>query len=177
MINKLTQLIANRSVVFSTITYLIDVKPAAAYENYKIKKRVTANVQLFSKVAVNVYENAVKKSAKKYPNRAIDDFKASDNYYEHSNNCFSVVKHKEREEYYLYVIFNRVISSEYFINGIPASKEDVLNYLTPSAVAALEKTTQYNVTNQLTHNVIVRVIKFENIEQIKTCGYIIKKEK
>lgn len=160
-----------KSATFAQIEYLTQVKTSAKFKDVLIEKHTTANVQLFSniKAATDVFLNAVKRSAEKLGEDVgqIEAFQSSGNYFEHTE-CYSVVKHKENEKLYLWAIFNNAIS-HYLIEGKPATKEQVAEYLTPAAKKTLlapPKIT-YNVTNDLQHTVKIRTIALDNILKIK----------
>jgi hypothetical protein len=167
--NTIANLLQNKSVTFANIEYVTDVKPAAKHKGVTIKKHTVANVQLFSNVHSDVYALAVKRSAAKDASNDaanIANFASSANYYEHTD-CYSIVQHRQNAKQYLYCIYNSA-KSVYYINDVPATKEQVAAYLTPSAAAALlqDVKTVHNVTHDITHNVIVRTIALDNIISI-----------
>ena len=171
--NIIAALLQNKSVTFANVEYVTDVKPAAKHKDVVIKKHTVANVQLFSNVHSDVYALAVKRSAAKNANNDdanIANFTSSANYYEHTD-CYSIVQHKQTAKQYLYCIYNNA-KSAYTINDVPASKEEVAAYLTPSAAEALlnPAKTVYNVTNDLEHSVTVRTIALGNIVSIRAVG-------
>lgn len=156
---------------FANFTSVTDVKTAAAHKSINIKKVTVANVQLFNGIKdfTNVWEAAVKRSAEKLgvsSQADIDNFSTQDTYYSHTN-CFSVVKHKEKDEYYLYAIYNGA-SSAYVINGELVDKEVVAQYLTPSAAKELlnPSDTVVNKANNVEHKVVIRTPKLSNIVDI-----------
>lgn len=172
-INLIKALLAGKSCTFASIVYQTEVKTAAKYKHVKIEKIVSANVQLFSdiKTATNVFKNAVKKSALKIGEdpQHVEKFQKSENYFMHDLECYSLVKHKEKEAYYLWAIFNNS-KSIFLIDGEPASRDEVAQYLTPSAARDLLNPSKitYNVTNDLQHTIKVRTVKIENILKIKS---------
>ena len=155
-------LLANKSVTFANIVYTTKVATAAAHKNVNIQKVTSANVQLFSNIkgATQVYANAVKRNAD------VADFVQASNYYTHTN-CYSIVQHKQTAQLYLYAIYNSA-SSVYYINNVVATKQQVAEYLTASAAGQLltPSNTVHNVTNNVTHSVIVRTIALHNINSI-----------
>jgi len=162
--NKIATLLNSKSVTFANIAYSTEVKTAAKYKSeVAIEKHTVANVQLFSNIkqATAVFANAVKKNA----NTA--NFVTSENYFEHTH-CYSIVKHKTRNMLYLYAIYNNTVKSEYTINGQPATKGAVACYLTPSAAEKLLNPTKvtHNVTNNVSHSVVVRTIALCNIKSV-----------
>lgn len=172
-------LLAGKSCTFAQVDYCTEVKTAAKYKHVKIEKLTTANVQLFSdiKTATDVFKNAVQKTALKLGEdmQQIQAFETSSNYFEHVPECYSIVKHKEKLCFYLWAIFNHA-KSFYLIDGQPASKDEVSQYLTPSAAKELLNPSRitYNVKNDLQHTVKIRTIKLDNILKIKAAGQTIE---
>ena len=168
-----------KGTTFASITYNTDITPSAANKHVLIKKRVTANVQLFNNLTeFNVYEKAVTRSASKIEenNANTNPFTANSASFTHDTECFSIVKNKKSDQEYLYAIYNSVSETEYYIDEEPATKQEIAQFLTPSAAKKLLEPNDitYNKTNDVLHNVIVRTIKLENIEKIKVCGQIIE---
>ncbi len=170
MQTKITNLL-HAGTNFAQITYTTNVKPAAANKLYVIQKHTVANVQLFANIkqATQIFANAVKRSATKL-NQNASTFTAQSNWFHHTN-VFSIVKHNQTNELYLYAIFNSA-DSEYTIDGIAANKQQVAALLTPSAAKTLlaPSTTVYNKTHDVHHNVIVRTIALKNIEKVVSCN-------
>lgn len=162
-------LLGNKSVTFAQVEYETEVKTAAAHKARNIRKRTDANVQLFSNIHSDVYANAVKRSAAKAGGnnpQDIADFQSQGNYFQHTD-CYSIVSHKEQEKLYLYCIYNSA-SSTYTIDGAVATKEEVAQFLTPSAREKLLNPPAMvrNETYDLEHDVVVRTIALENILSI-----------
>lgn len=176
--SNIKSLLANKSVTMAQVQYETVVKTAAAHKTVSIKKNTNANVQLFSKLRdATVYINAVKKSANRVEENdkdAVSSFEQTDTYYEHED-CYSIVKHRKTGKEYLYCIYNNA-ESEYTINGVYASKKEVVQYLTPSDAKKLmeDNSFVYNKKNDVIHSVIVRTIGLENIKTISACGTTIK---
>jgi hypothetical protein len=165
---SIQKLLGAASVTFAQIDYTTPVKTAAAHRDRFIQKHVNANVQLFANInaATSVFKNAVERSA------GVKDFQVSDNYFEHSPSCYSLVQHKTQGTMYLYCIFNKVRSTAYVVDGKPATLQEVAQYLTPAAARDLLEPPKmvYNVTNDVEHDVIVRTIKLDNIHSIRAMG-------
>ena len=163
-------LLANKSVTFAQITTVTPVATAAKFKTVSIKKVVNANVQLFANIKdYSLYATQVMRSANKLnANANVTNFEVSDTWFTHTN-CYSVVKHKTQNKFYLYAIFNSVTSSMYFINNVVATKEQVAQYLTASNVLKLFDTSgvTHNKTNNVTHNVVLRTVELNNIVSIK----------
>lgn len=168
---QIAALLNNVSTTFAQITYVTKVATAAKFKHVNITKVTTANVQLFSNInaATSVFANAVKRSAAKIASNDannVANFTAQANYFTHTN-CYSIVKHNTNNNLYLYCIYNNA-SSLYFINNVLATKQQVAQYLTASAAAQLlnKDATVHNVTNNVTHTVVVRTIALSNIVSI-----------
>lgn len=167
------QLLNNCSVTFAQVTYKSTINTAAAHKHNNVYKIVTANVQLFNNInaATNVFANAVKKSASAIAANdanAIANFTTQSNYFTHNNNCYSIVQHNSNNNLYLYCIYNSVSSTQYFINNVASNKQQVAQLLTASAAKQLlsASSTTHNVSNNVTHNVVVRTIALSNILSI-----------
>jgi hypothetical protein len=160
-----------KGTTFATITQVTKVATAAAHKAVTINKVTEASVQLFNNLNefTSVYANAVKRTASKITGNdpaAYEAFRAQSNYFEHTD-CYSVVKHKTKDAYYLYAIYNNA-KAVYIMDGKEVDKETVAYYLTPSAAAALTEpeSTTYNVTTGVTHSVTVRTVSLCNVVSI-----------
>ena len=160
-----------RGTTFAKITQVTKVALAAAHKAKVINKVTEASVQLFNNLNefTSVYANAVKRSASKIADNstaAIEAFEAQSNYFEHTD-CYSVVKHKTQDKYYLYAIYNTA-QSVYVCDGIELSKAEVAQYMTPSGAKGLlePSATVLNVGAGVEHSVTVRTVGLENIVSI-----------
>lgn len=176
--SNIKNLLNGKSVTMAQVQYTTNVKTAAAHKNIVIQKNTNANVQLFSNIKdANVYMNAVKKSANRIGDNdkeSVDSFEQTDTYYEHED-CYSIVKHRKTGKEYLYCIYNNA-SSEYTVNGTAATKDDVVQYLTPSEAKKMmeDNSLVYNKKNDVVHSTIVRTISLENVRKISACGSVIE---
>lgn len=168
---QIQQVLGTASTTFAGIVYNTEVKPAAANKHRQITKRVRANVQLFANINAftDVYARAVKRTAAKIADNdtaAVDGFQAQSNYFDHTD-CYSIVKHKLHDRFYLYAIFNSA-DSEFFIDGQTASRQEVAALLAPAAARDLlsDNTVVHNKTHDVLHTVKVRTIALDNIESI-----------
>lgn len=168
---QIAALLNNVSTTVANIVYNTVVKTAAAHKNVVITKTVTANVQLFSNIRADdsVFALAVKRSANAIDANnadAVAAFTAQSNYFEHTD-CYSIVKHKQNANLYLYAIFNSA-KSVYYINNVVATKQQVAQYLTASAAQALlaDDAVVHNKTHNVLHTVKVRTIALSNIVSI-----------
>lgn len=167
-----------KASTFAGIDYITKIQTAAKHKGVHIQKYTTANIQLFSnlKEANKVYTNAVKKAAGKINENdatKVAEFTSQENYFNHTN-CFSLVAHKVTGKQYLYAFFNNA-ESIYTINGKIADKEQVAEYLTPSArERLLGDGIVHNKANDILHTVQVRTIALENIVELRTNGRTLK---
>jgi hypothetical protein len=168
---QVAALLANVSVTFANIAYVTQVQTAAAHKANNVQKVTVANVQLFANIsaATSVFANAVKRSAAQIASNdaaSVAAFTAQSNYFEHTA-CYSIVKHKQNSNLYLYAIYNNA-QSVYFIDNTVATKQQVAQLLTASAATKLlqASNTTHNVTHNIEHNVNVRTIALANIVSI-----------
>jgi hypothetical protein len=166
----IVELLSNNSTTFASISYATKVATSAKFKDVCISKHTTANVVLFSQLTdFDVYRRAVVKSATKLENdsQKVESFETQENYYEHDTNCFSIVKHKTKESFYLYAHFNNA-QSKYYIDNIEVSKEDIMQYLTKSAAEKLmqDNSIIHNKANDVYHSIICRTISLENLKSI-----------
>jgi hypothetical protein len=164
------QLLSSNSATFASIEYTTDVATAAKHKAMQIAKHTTANVTLFGNIKdFDVYRRAVVKSASKLENdsESVASFETQENYFEHDAECFSIVKHKTQDKWYLYAHYNHATST-FTINGIPATREEVAQYLTKAASEKMlqDNSIVHNVTNDVQHSVICRTVGLENITSI-----------
>jgi len=116
-----------------------------------VTKRTIAQVQVFTNQNTNGYENKRKK---------VDaDFKLSPRTWGERVKGTAFVEHKGKD--YLEVIFIKVISTEYFINGYPVAKDsiDTLPKSRPSSE---------------TDDVIIRTYGLDSIKEIRAFGNEVK---
>ncbi len=166
-----TLLATVKGVTFASITQVTKVATAAKHKALTINKVTEASVQLFNNLSefTSVYANAVKRSAAKIGDNdptLVEGFKAQENWFEHTD-CYSVVKHKTKDAFYLYAIYNKA-ESLYSMDGVELSKAEVAEYLTPAAARDLLEPfdATLNVTHDVLHNVIVRVTALDNVVSI-----------
>lgn len=167
-----------KGTTFAEVVQVTPVKLAAAHEKagVVITKVTVANVQLFNGLKdYDIYANAVKRSATALGETNtfnVREFEAAQAWFEHTD-CFSVVrKRSEPEKHYLYAIYNRG-ESVYVKDGKVVDKELVASYMTKSAAAQLldPPSTNYNVSQDVTHNITVRAVGLDNVVGIKAMGY------
>ena len=170
------ELLGNRSSTFAGIDMITIQKPSAKFKNVLIEKHTKANVTIWSDLndETNPYTNAVIKTANRIEGQEVTEFKPQDNWFYHTD-CYSIVHHKTTEKPYLYAHFNSA-QSEFTIDGEPATREDVAQYLTPSeAKKLLEPNEVTHVKHSdVMHTVIPRAISLESIQAIRACGSTIE---
>lgn len=153
---------------FASVVQCTPVKLAAANKHRNVRCVTRANVMLFNNLQAftSAYANAVKRSAAKIDSNdaeKVDGFTAASTWFEHTD-CYSVVKHKRHDSYYLYAIYSNAVS-EYYIDGVAASKEAVAELMTASEAAKLLSSDKRvrNVTHDIEHDVVVRTVALENV--------------
>lgn len=169
---QVAALLANvKGTTFATIVQVTKVATAAKHKAVTIKKVTEARVQLFNNISehTSVWANAVKRSAAKNDDNDaanIEAFTAQSNWFEHTD-CYSVVKHKTKEAYYLYAIYNNA-EAVYMMDGKEVSKAEVAQYLTPAAARDLLEPfdATLNVTHDVLHTAVCRATALENIISI-----------
>jgi hypothetical protein len=167
-------LAALHGTTFAQITQVTPVKTAAAFKDVDIRKITVANVQLFNHIHDfnSVYEDAVKRSAKKLGINTpaeIKKFESSENWFEHLEDCFSLVRHKtKQEQHYLFAMYNGA-ESVYLHNNQLVDKNFVAGHLTPAEAKKLLEPPMFveNKTNGVFHDVVVRVISLDNMVAIQ----------
>lgn len=173
---QIKEILNGKSVTMAQIITETTVKPAAKFKGTVIRKTTSANVQLFSNIQSAVYANAVKRSAASFGGNEktdIENFVQSDTYYTHDSDCYSIVTHKTNGKEYLYCIYNNA-KATFEINGEPATQEQVIEFLTPSeAKKLLSNGVTENKTNDIEHDVVVKVVGLENVREIRACGQVI----
>jgi phenylpyruvate tautomerase PptA (4-oxalocrotonate tautomerase family) len=160
-----------RGTTFASIVQVTKVALAAKHKAITIKKVTEASVQLFNNISehTSVWANAVKRSASKLTGNdaeAVAGFEAQSNWFEHTD-CYSVVKHKTQDKYYLYAIYNSG-NAVYMMDGNELSKDEVAQYMTPAAARDLLDTDNrtVNVTHDIEHSAVCRATSLENIVSI-----------
>ena len=164
-------LATTRGTTMASIVQVTKVALAAKNKALTIKKVTEARVQLFNNLNehTSVWTNAVKRSASKNADNDaanIEAFQAQSNWFEHTD-CYSIVKHKTQDKYYLYAIYNNA-ESVYMMDGVEVSKGEVAQYMTPAAAKELLEPydATLNVTHDVLHTAVCRATALENIVSI-----------
>jgi hypothetical protein len=167
----------HRGVTLAGITTVTDVKVAAAHKARNIVKISEASVQLFNVLQdKDAYGKAVKRSAARDSSNDPADVaaqKTQDNYYEHDPDCHSIVYHRTTREPYLYLFYNSGRST-YLVDGVVQHKEVVAQYLQPAAARdLLQPTKTFNVTDNIHHDVVVRVLKMASVVELRAMKQVL----
>jgi len=181
MINEesIKDLLTHKGVRFAQISSVTPVATAAANKHIKITKATTANVALYASLKdFEVYRNSVLKSAGKLEENdpeKVAEFQTQENWFTHDvEDCWALIHHKTKGSAYLYAVYNGA-NSTYFIDGVETTKEQVAEYLTPSAAKTLLNPPEHveNKTYGIVHDVIVRTIALDNVKEIRANGHIL----
>ena len=162
-----------KGAVMAQIEMVTDVPLSAANKKagVVIKKYTTASVILFNNLKdADPYLNKVNKTK-----TGEGDFEKSESFFQHDDKCYSLVTHKEKGTEYLFLVFNDSKSLFWLDNKTIIERTEVANYMTPSGAKTLldDSGIVYNKKNDCEHSAIVRTVKLENVEIIKTNGKII----
>lgn len=164
---NIASLITNKGATIANISYVTQVKTAAAHKHMRIVKISKASVMLASNLQAytNMYLNKVQKTA----TTDASNFVTAPAHFTHTA-CYSVVHNANLNTHYLFALFNNNSKSIYvnLANNTVLTKDQVAQYLTASAAKQLlqSNATVHNKTNNITHSAIVRTIKLANIVSI-----------
>lgn len=170
---KLEAALANISG--TTLAYIAQTTPvglAAKNKARNIVKHTEASVTLANnlKEMTNLYLNKVKKTA---ISGDAEEFELSSTWFKHTD-TYSIVKHNTKEQYYLYVLYNKCHSSVYedLDTGTVMSKEEVAELMTPSAAKKLlgEDGVSHNKKNDVKHMAVIRTIAIANLDKVTISG-------
>lgn len=168
--SRVTALLApyNNTATLANVTQVTKVQTAAAHKHLTIQKVTRANVLLFAN-ALN-YVACIQRSAAKVAGNEpqnVADFTASEASFTHDPDCYSIVTNNNSSQQYLYLHYNSA-ESVYVLNGTLISVETAASFCTPSVAKVMlqpSKTT-HNVRNDVTHNIVVRTVKLQNIVRL-----------
>jgi hypothetical protein len=143
---------------------------SAKFKDVLIRKQsaVYATLHKHNTYREQVIESAVHLKDNESTNvSSIVDFKPNQTIYLHDPEAYCLLEHPVNHTLYLYVTVNSS-SSSYFVDGVETSKEDVLQYMTPSVQKAMTKeSVTHNLTNDIKHDVKVVTYKLNNIQSIQ----------
>ena len=159
----------NNTATIANVTQVTLVQTAAKFKDVLIQKVTRGSVLLFAN-ALN-YAECIKRSCKKLGEEGcdIEKFEVSESSFTHDPACYSLVRNKNNPtQAYLYMHFNKGAESVYFHKGALLSLEAVASFCTPSVAAKLLNPEQetYNVKNDITHTIMVRTVKLQNIVRL-----------
>jgi len=168
--SRVTALLApyNNTATIANVTQVTQVQTSAANKGVLIQKVTKASVLLFAN-ALN-YVACVQRSAAKVEGNdpsKVADFVASEASFTHDPACYSIVTNKTSSQQYLYLHYNRA-ESVYIHNGALLSAEAAASFCTPSVAKTMLNTskTTHNVSNDVTHSIVVRTVKLQNIVRL-----------
>ncbi len=183
MQNQIIDVLENtRGSTIARLSSTTLIKPAAKFKTTVIEKTTVASVLLFG--TVSAYKNAYKRRVKKTAllidgndKQAIESFELSDNWHVQADTAYSIRKKKDDNgSRYLFPMFCKTGESSFTIDGKPATREQVAEYLTPSVARDLLDTGGIveNKKNGIKHSAIVRTIGMDNINWLKIKGQFIQ---
>ena len=145
---------------------------AAKYKAMSIRKVTTASIMLFN--GLKDADPYLNKIAKTSDSDNATDFEKSETFFEHSQECYSLVSHKKTGKLYLYALYNSA-KSTYYIDGKQVNRDEVAIFLTPSAAKTLmdDSGKVYNLKNDVYHSAIIRTISLENVVKLTANGQTI----
>jgi hypothetical protein len=163
--NAILNALQNNNSINVLLTTNIRVKTASAFKHLTITKISTVNATLN---ASSVYLQQVQASAARIATNAdnadsVVNFEVQASKYEHLDGAYCIAM--LNNALYLYTTINSG-SSQYYIDNKEATKEEVMQCLTPSARQAMQSPTVYNQTNKVEHTVNVKTYKFSSIQSL-----------
>lgn len=184
----IAKMIDGASVTMASLLYVTYPPLAAKHKGTgnSVAKVTRASVQLFGTITDRaLYSKQVLRAAGKLDDsqELPAEWLTSPNWFHHSAECYSVVKHNTTLLPYLYAIYNTTgTHSECYLydtiaNGgggfyKPSTPAECAEYMTPSAARDFlkEDSTTHNATNGVDHNLVLRVLKLGGVVSIKAKG-------
>ena len=145
------------------------VKTAAAFKHLHVTKvsAITGTLNkhsVYTEQAVNTALHNANNNASNLDN--IVNFQAEKvEHYVHLDANYCIMQHVLYGTLYLYVS-TQSGSSSYFIDNVPATKDEVKELLTPSAAKALDAPYVTNKGNGFAHDAHVRTIKLSSVQSV-----------
>jgi hypothetical protein len=168
--SKLTSLLANctTTATIANVTQVTQVQTSAANKHITIHKVTRASVLLFAN-AIN-YTAIIKRNAAKHAQNDVANvnaFTASTSSFTHNANCYSLVTNNNSTQQYLYAHYNSA-QSVYVLNNAIISTAQAAEYCTASVQKTMlqNSSTQHNASNNITHNIVVRTVKLQNVVRL-----------
>ncbi len=176
--NRIVEILsATKGSTIARLCYTTPVKPAAKFKSLDIQKTTVASVLLFGTVAAykNAYLRRVQKTALAIADndsQAVANFELSQNWHIASEFAYSIRLHTDKGTKYLFPMFCSKSIVSFTIDGKPATRDQVAEFLTPSERDKLldDSGTVENKKNGIKHMAIVRTILFNNINWLKIKG-------
>ena len=158
----------NNTSTIANVTTVTLVQTSAANKHVKIYKVTRASVLLFAN-ALN-YAAAILRSAAKQSNNnaaAATNFVVSAASFTHNANCYSLVTNNNSAQQYMYMHYNNA-QSVYVLNNTIISAATAASFCTASVAATMLNTsrTTHNKLNNVTHSIVVRTVKLQNIVRL-----------
>lgn len=171
----LANLFTGTSNQFASITYTCDVAGVAAKHKKAgtvVQKRVTCQAQVYT--TFNAYKTAVENSVSKLSGDK-PEFTPQRANYEHHSEFFHLGYTASTGKQKLIYRSLKTDTPQYFVNGEPATKAQVAEYLTKSAKEKLlnPPSTVENKTEGFEHKVFLRTLDVENLERVAGNGQVI----
>lgn len=158
----------NNTATIANVTQVTQVQCSAANKLVVIQKVTRASVLLFAN-ALNYVACIQRSAAKQLDNNAADvaAFVASAASFTHDANCYSIVQNNNSAQQYLYAHYNSA-DSVYMLNNALITAQQAASYCTASVAKAMlqQSSTTHNVSNNVTHSIVVRTVKLQNIVRI-----------
>lgn len=156
----------------TTMASCLQVTKLATAAAHKARNVYTVSENMITlannlKAFTSVYANAVKRTATG-PTANIAAYTPSTTWFGHTA-CYSVVKHNSKEDLYLFAIYNKNISTNYYDAdaGVMISREEMLELLTPSARKAATSTVTEHKGAGISHSVKVRTVALQNVIELR----------
>jgi len=158
----------NNTATIANVTQVTQVQTSAANKHVTIYKVTRASVLLFAN-ALN-YVACIQRSAALQKNndaQSIAAFVASAASFTHNAQCYSLVQNNNSAQQYLYAHYNSA-QSVYVLNNALITAQQAASYCTASTAATMLKASSvtHNVTNNVTHSIVVRTVKLQNIVRL-----------
>jgi hypothetical protein len=175
--SRVTALLApyNNTATLANVTQVTQVQTSAANKHLLIQKVTRANVLLFAN-ALN-YVACIQRSANKIADNdpaAVANFEKSEASFTHDPACYSIVTNNNSSQQYLYLHYNNA-ESVYMLNGTMISVETAASFCTPGVAKTMlqPSNTTHNVKNNVTHSIVVRTVKIQNIVRLAALKQVI----
>ncbi len=164
---------AHRGATFAFLGTRTPKPLAAANKHHLAEVEAYQNVVLYGTVVdAEIYKKRILKAVNAVPGQeSVTDFQVSETWYSHGA-PYSLVAHKKTGEQYLYYSPIGHPRSKCFLDGNEVTRQKLASLMTPSAAKEFISPPKMveNKTNGVSYernSVMIRVIKLENIKQIR----------